>query len=147
MFNVQRSTFEVQAYFAPCATLRSQLTVQSTELTLTTPDCSREPARGKMATLLQERPASRLAATMALSRPRRSPLAIPLRLRHVVLMNPIKRLAIALMAVLMIGLMIFYFVSLLLAKIAMAVLLFVAILVALTWSRPKKNHPGHPLPK
>ena len=62
-------------------------------------------------------------------------------------MNPIKRLAIALMAVLMIGLMLFYFVSLLLAKIAMAVLLVVAILVAVTGSRPKKNHPGRPLPK
>jgi hypothetical protein len=51
------------------------------------------------------------------------------------------------MAVLMIGLMLFYFVSLLLAKIVMAVLLVVAILVALTGSRPQKNHPGHPLPK
>ena len=62
-------------------------------------------------------------------------------------MNPIKRLAIALMAVLMIGLMLFYFVSLLLAKIAMAVLLVVAILIALTGGRrPKKNHPGRPLP-
>jgi hypothetical protein len=62
-------------------------------------------------------------------------------------MNPLKRLAIALMAVLMIGLMLFYFVSLLLAKIAMAVLLVVAILIALTGNRrPKKIHPGHPLP-
>jgi hypothetical protein len=52
-----------------------------------------------------------------------------------------------LMAVLMIGLMLFYFVSLLLAKIAMAVLLVVAILVALTGGRPKKNHPGRPLPR
>ena len=62
-------------------------------------------------------------------------------------MNPIKRLAIALMAVLMIGLMLFYFVSLLLAKIVMAVLLVFAIVVALTGSRPKKIHPGRPLPK
>ena len=62
-------------------------------------------------------------------------------------MNPIKRLAIALMAVLMIGLILFYFVSLLLAKVAMAVLLVVAILVALTGGRrPKKIHPGQPLP-
>ena len=61
-------------------------------------------------------------------------------------MNPIKRLAIALMAVLMIGLILFYFVNLLLAKIAMAVLLVVAILVALTGGRSKKNHPGRPLP-
>ena len=62
-------------------------------------------------------------------------------------MNPIKRLAIALMAVLMIGLILFYFVSLLLAKIAMAVLLVVAILVALACGRkPKKIHPGQPLP-
>jgi hypothetical protein len=29
----------------------------------------------------------------------------------------------------------------------MAVLLVVAILVALTGGRPKKNHPGRPLPK
>ena len=77
----------------------------------------------------------------------RSLLAIELRLRQVVLMNPIKRLAIALIAVLMIGLMLFYFVSLLLAKIAMAVLLVVAILVALIGRRFKKNHPGRPLPK
>ncbi len=57
-------------------------------------------------------------------------------------MNPIKRLAIALMAVLMIGLMLFMFVSLLLAKIAMAVLLVVAILVALMGGgrKPKKIH-------
>ena len=62
-------------------------------------------------------------------------------------MNPVKRLAIALMAVLMIGLTLFYFVSLLLAKIAMAVLLVVAILVAIIGSRrPKKIHPGRPLP-
>jgi hypothetical protein len=51
------------------------------------------------------------------------------------------------MAVLMIGLMLFYFVSLVLAKIAMAVLLVVAILIALTGGRkPKKIHPGQPLP-
>jgi hypothetical protein len=63
-------------------------------------------------------------------------------------MNPLKRLAIALMAVLMIGLILFYFVSLILAKIAMAVLLVVAILVALTGGgrKPKKIHPGQPLP-
>ena len=63
-------------------------------------------------------------------------------------MNPIKRLGIALMAVLMIGLMLFMFVSLLLAKIAMAVLLVVAILVALTGGRPpKEESPGAaPLP-
>jgi hypothetical protein len=63
-------------------------------------------------------------------------------------MNPIKRLAIALMAVLMIGLMLFMFVSLLLAKIAMGVLLVVAILVALMGGgrKPKKIHPGQPLP-
>jgi hypothetical protein len=74
-------------------------------------------------------------------------VAIQVHLRKVVVMNPIKRLAIALMAVLMIGLMLFYFVSLLLAKIAMAVLLVVAILVALTGGRkPKKIHPGQPLP-
>jgi hypothetical protein len=51
------------------------------------------------------------------------------------------------MAVLMIGLMLFYFVSLLLAKIVMAVLLVLAILIALIGGRPKKNHPGRPLPK
>jgi hypothetical protein len=62
-------------------------------------------------------------------------------------MNPIKRLGIALMAVLMIGLIVFYFVSLVLAKIAMAVLLVVAILIALIGGRPKKIHPGRPLPK
>lgn len=63
-------------------------------------------------------------------------------------MNPIKRLAVALMAVLMIGLMLFYFVSLALAKIAMAILLVVAIVVALTGGRrPKKIHPGRPLPE
>jgi hypothetical protein len=63
-------------------------------------------------------------------------------------MNPIKRLAIALMAVLMIGLILFYFVSLILAKIAMAVLLVVAILVALMGGgrKPKKVHPMQPLP-
>ena len=62
-------------------------------------------------------------------------------------MNPIKRLAIALMAVLMIGLILFYFVSLVLAKIAMAVLLVVAILVALMGGRkPKKEHAGRVLP-
>ena len=62
-------------------------------------------------------------------------------------MNPIKRLAIALMAVLMIGLILFYFVSLILAKIAMAVLLVVAILVALMGGRkPKKEHAGRVLP-
>ena len=60
-------------------------------------------------------------------------------------MNPIKRLAIALMAVLMIGLMLFYFVSLLLAKIAMAVLLVVAILIALIGSRRPKDSPGSPV--
>jgi len=68
-------------------------------------------------------------------------------MRDGVLMNPIKRLAIALMAVLMIGLMLFYFVSLVLAKIAMAVLLVVAILVALMGGgKPKKEHAGRPLP-
>jgi hypothetical protein len=62
-------------------------------------------------------------------------------------MNPIKRLAIALMAVLMIGLILFYFVSLILAKIAMAVLLVVAILIALMGGRkPKKEHAGRVLP-
>jgi len=62
-------------------------------------------------------------------------------------MNSIKRLMIALMAVMMIGLMLFYFVSLALAKIVMAVLLVVAIVVAFTGGRrPKKIHPGHPLP-
>jgi len=50
------------------------------------------------------------------------------------------------MAVLMIGLMLFYFVSLVLAKVAMAVLLVVAILIALTGGRHKKIHPGRPLP-
>ena len=87
------------------------------------------------------------AAEVRQEREGRSLLAIQLRLRQVGLMNPIKRLAIALMAVLMIGLMLFYFVSLLLAKIAMAVLLVVAIVVALTGGRPKKNHPGRPLPR
>ena len=51
------------------------------------------------------------------------------------------------MAVLMIGLIVFYFISLLLAKIVMAVLLVVAILVALIGRRPKKIHPGRPLTK
>ena len=60
-------------------------------------------------------------------------------------MNPIKHLAIALMAVLMIGLMVFYFISLLLAKIVMAVLLVGVILVALIGRRPKKIHPGRPV--
>jgi hypothetical protein len=71
-----------------------------------------------------------------------------MRVKDGVGMNPIKRLMIALMAVLMIGLMLFYFVSLLLAKIAMAVLLVVAILIALTGGgrKPKKIHPGQPLP-
>lgn len=75
-------------------------------------------------------------------------VAIVLGLRNVGGMNPIKRLAIALMAVLMIGLMLFYFVSLVLAKIAMAVLMVVAILVALMGGgrKPKKIHPGQPLP-
>jgi hypothetical protein len=75
-------------------------------------------------------------------------LAIELHLLDDVGMNPIKRLAIALMAVLMIGLTLFMFVSLLLAKIAMAVLLVVAILVALMGGgrKPKKIHPGQPLP-
>ena len=50
------------------------------------------------------------------------------------------------MAILMIGLMLFYFVSILLAKIATVVLLIVAILVALFWRRPQKTHAGHPLP-
>jgi len=79
---------------------------------------------------------------------RRLAVAIVLGLRNVGGMNPIKRLAIALMAVLMIGLMLFYFVSLVLAKIAMAVLMVVAILVALMGGgrKPKKIHPGQPLP-
>jgi len=46
------------------------------------------------------------------------PIASPRRLPHVRLMNPIKHLAIALMAVLMIGLMVFYFISLLLARLS-----------------------------
>ena len=76
------------------------------------------------------------------------PIANPRRLPHVRLMNLIKHLAIALMAVLMIGLMVFYFISLLLAKIVMAVLLVGVILVALIGRRrPKKIHPGHALPK
>jgi len=63
-------------------------------------------------------------------------------------MNSIKHFVIALVAVLMIGLTVFYFISLILAKIVMAVLLVVVILVALVGSRrPKKIHPGRPLPK
>ncbi len=58
-------------------------------------------------------------------------------------MNPIKRLVIALMAVLMIGLILFYFVSLVLAKIAMAVLLVVAILIAFTGgTEAQEDSPG-----